>query len=179
MNLETQIWNGPKIPREVIQLRYEILRKPMGGNFESARFDGDDSSTTWHFVVVEKLDSKPHQEQDRVLTIVGCASLMLNEPPGIVLEALPQSKGVVSENETVHFQLRGMAIATQSQGLGIGRMLLETIHRWQDQFESPCELWCNARSVAIPFYRNLGWLEVGEEFLIPNVGPHKAMFRAR
>ena len=39
------------------------------------------------------------------------------------------------------------------------------------------ELWCNARLVAVEFYRRAGFEVVSEEFDIPGIGPHRVMAR--
>ena len=37
-------------------------------------------------------------------------------------------------------------------------------------------LWCNARSNVAEFYLSQGFVQVGEEFDIPAVGPHLRMY---
>ena len=37
-------------------------------------------------------------------------------------------------------------------------------------------LWCNARTTAFEFYEKMGFTIVGDEFDIPNLGPHKKGF---
>ena len=39
------------------------------------------------------------------------------------------------------------------------------------------ELWCNARMVAVGFYRRAGFEVVSEEFDVPGIGPHVVMTR--
>ena len=39
------------------------------------------------------------------------------------------------------------------------------------------ELWCNARMVAVDFYRRAGFDVVSEEFDVPGIGAHVVMAR--
>ena len=36
-------------------------------------------------------------------------------------------------------------------------------------------IWCNARIKAVPFYKREGFKIIGDEFDIPNIGPHYLM----
>ena len=45
--------------------------------------------------------------------------------------------------------------------------------------EKKCDvLWCNARLVAVEFYKSLGFKIIGEIFDIPSIGPHYKMYRS-
>ena len=73
-------------------------------------------------------------------------------------------------------QLRGMATSDSYQGKGYGKLLLS-------EAESKLKsrgvdlLWCNARTVAIDFYKKLGYQTVGNIFEVAEVGPHYLMFK--
>lgn len=74
------------------------------------------------------------------------------------------------------YQLRGMATLNEYQGTGSGKLMM------QKSFEMLKELniqylWCNARVVAVNFYKNQGFNTVGEMFEIPLVGPHFVMMK--
>lgn len=74
------------------------------------------------------------------------------------------------------WQLRGMAVDFAFQRRGIGadlvRFALSHIEAQGGEI-----LWCNARKVALDFYLSLGFDSVGDEFEIPEVGPHHLMRR--
>ena len=45
--------------------------------------------------------------------------------------------------------------------------------------EKKCDiLWCNARLVAVEFYKSLGFKIIGEIFDIPKIGPHYKMYKS-
>jgi len=71
-------------------------------------------------------------------------------------------------------QLRGMATHPDHRGRGYGKALvLITIEHYRDeQYDG---IWCNARLIAVDFYRKLGFREVGEPFEIKGVGTHYRM----
>ena len=45
--------------------------------------------------------------------------------------------------------------------------------------EKKCDvLWCNARLVAVEFYKSLGFKKTGKIFDIPSIGPHYKMYKS-
>lgn len=90
-------------------------------------------------------------------TPVGCVSLMfdLDAPVG---------------SDT---QLRGMAVRSECQKLGVGASLLAQAYAIGR--ERSCGYWCNARQSAIGFYERQGWVAEGEMFEFPVVGLHVIM----
>lgn len=73
------------------------------------------------------------------------------------------------------YQLRGMATAPALQGTGIGSKTLLAAEEHILLNTDVRQLWCNARTGAVPFYKRLGWSALSEPFDIPNVGPHVKM----
>jgi len=74
------------------------------------------------------------------------------------------------------YQLRGMATLVESQGTGAGKLML------QEAFSILAEmnidvLWCNARLIAVDFYKKQGLKTFGKLFEIPLVGAHYVMFK--
>jgi predicted GNAT family N-acyltransferase len=69
------------------------------------------------------------------------------------------------------WRLRGMAVADGWRCRGIGSQLLGEV---VDQVRESGGrlLWCNARTVALPFYVGHGFTTVGEEFLVAHGVPH-------
>jgi len=102
---------------------------------------------------VDRLDTTVHL----VLTLdgveIGCATIMVEERAG-----------------NFGYRIRGMAVDEEYRGRGYGRLLMEGTQ--QLAREAGTGLWCNARVIAIPAYKSCGFVQVGEEFDIPKIGPH-------
>lgn len=129
-------------------LRQAILRP--GCPPELSVYPGDDHPLTFHAGVF--LDG----------ALVGVASLLLQPPP-----FAPGLHG---------WRLRGMAVVESARRKGAGKALVQACLAYA--LEQGAELvWCIARAGAAPFYRSLGFQENGEEFDIPESGPHWIMWR--
>lgn len=71
------------------------------------------------------------------------------------------------------WQLRGMAVDPQRQGIGIGGQVLAAAIDLV-RAAGASALWANARSTALPFYASMGFEIVSEEFIYgPSELPHK------
>lgn len=144
--METEI---RRLPVEAIRpLRAAVLRP--GRPLEDAVWDGDDLPTTWHFGAVDAAGS-----------IVGVASLLQRSSP---------------HREGPAWQLRGMAVAPEHQGRGVGQNLLRGALR-EITAEGIGWCWCNARTTAAGFYVREGFVVVGAPFDLPGIGPHVRMER--
>ena len=75
------------------------------------------------------------------------------------------------------WRLRGMATDDTVRGAGFGGALLAAC---MDHVAAAGggELWCNARMVAVGFYRRAGFEVLSEEFDVPGIGAHVVMARA-
>ena len=162
------------------QLRYEVLRQPLGGSYESAKFHGDDFASTVHFRFVAEStefsrsdlaspNSGDHFQNAEQHPAVACATLMESDPPA-------QIRALIGSGNDFR-QLRGMAVSEVLRGSGIGSKLLLEIHHYADISQPKELLWCNAREGAVPFYEKMGWRTAGEMFEIKGVGAHIAMCR--
>ena len=74
------------------------------------------------------------------------------------------------------YRLRGMATDTEYRKRGIGKEILlqafEEIKKKKGTL-----LWCNARLIAVEFYKKLGLQTIGKEFDISDIGPHYLMYK--
>lgn len=131
-------------------MRHAVLRP--GKPIETCVFAGDDlpSTTHWGAYVEEKL--------------------------GGILSVYKQAHPNFSE--AIQFQLRGMAVFPDFQGQSIGKQLLLAVENAMFTTQD-VRIWCNARSSAVGFYALLGYETVGDEFDIPEVGPHFIMTKKR
>jgi GNAT superfamily N-acetyltransferase len=87
-----------------------------------------------------------------------------------------QCLGIATLVRNKGLQLRGMAVEPAVRGTGVGAAVLEAVHRTAVE-EGFSDLWCNARVSAVGFYEKGGWTREGEQFEIPDVGPHYVMHR--
>jgi predicted GNAT family N-acyltransferase len=132
---------------DVIDLRHAVLREGLAR--ETAIFPGDDDPAARHFIAVAADD-----------TIVACVTLHPSTCDG-----------------QPAWQLRGMAVAPQLRGSGIGARLLRAVEQSVAADEPRRILWCNARVPARAFYERHGWRAVSEIFHVPTAGPHVRMVR--
>jgi GNAT superfamily N-acetyltransferase len=138
---------------QTVPLRSEVLRP--GRPIEAAVFVGDDDPQNRHFGVFQG-DA-----------LVGVASLFRSP--------LPEANRLLDDEPGgEEWQLRGMAIEPFIQKSGLGKALLRGCIDFVARTPTGL-LWCNARSSAVGFYRNNGFETRGEEFVIPDVGPHFVM----
>ena len=74
------------------------------------------------------------------------------------------------------YQLRGMATLNEFQGFGAGKLMVEEAFSILAKLKINY-LWCNARIIAVKFYKKQGLKIIGESFEIPIVGEHFLMFK--
>jgi GNAT superfamily N-acetyltransferase len=74
------------------------------------------------------------------------------------------------------WRLRGMAALPEVQRQGYGAALIRACVA-HIRSHGGAVLWCNGRTSALPFYRALGFQTYGEEFVIPETGPHYVLWR--
>ena len=74
------------------------------------------------------------------------------------------------------WRIRGMATVPERRGEGLGAAVLDALESAAEG-QGAARLWCNARIRAIPFYERAGWSVEGDEFELPQIGPHFVMSR--
>lgn len=75
----------------------------------------------------------------------------------------------------IQYQLRGMGVLEKGRGLGIGKQLIGKVIEILKE-KSVKVVWCNAREVAIDFYKKQGFKIKGNSFMIDKVGAHYLMY---
>jgi predicted GNAT family N-acyltransferase len=80
------------------------------------------------------------------------------------------------EVDLLQYQLRGMAVNSQAQGMGLGGYLISAASAYFSE-KSVDLLWCNARQSAYQFYQKNGFENKGEEFEVDQIGTHDKMFK--
>ena len=74
------------------------------------------------------------------------------------------------------YRLRGMATHPKYRRNGAADKLMRK--SFQILEKKKCyTVWCNARLVAIDFYKSLGFKEIGPEFNISEIGSHYKMYK--
>lgn len=134
--------------KDTYAVRHPILRK--GKPVETCAFNGDNLKSTFHLGLYN------------TNTLIGVASFM-------------KAPNNLFDNAT-QYQLRGMAILKSFQGKNLGHTLLAYGENLLKQ--NHCNLvWCNARIVALNFYKRNGYKTIGNVFNIPEVGEHYTMYK--
>ena len=128
---------------EVIDIRHHILR--VGQPRSSCYYPEDTYKHTIHFVARRAGQS------------IGCSSIYKEKHPDFSLKE--------------SWRLRGMAVLDEYQGLAIGTHLLETCINHAIKMKGDV-IWCNARDNAVKFYKQSGFKVIGDEFELPDIGPH-------
>jgi GNAT superfamily N-acetyltransferase len=130
-------------------LRHAVLRphEPPG----RPTYEQEDDATTLHFAAVDA--------SGEVLSV-----------GSVMAEAHPR------EPREGDWRVRGMATAPELRGLGLGARVLAALEA-AAAARGAQRLWCNARSGARAFYERAGFSVEGEEFELPDIGPHFLMSR--
>ncbi len=133
---------------ETYPVRHEVLRK--GKPIETCQFKGDDDENTTHFGLYV---------EDKLIGIIS-----IFKENNILFPELNQ------------FQIRGMAVLEAFQGKGFGAKLVKEAENHCINLNTNL-IWFNARENAVPFYKKLNYIIIGDSFLIPDVGIHFAMYK--
>ncbi len=129
-------------------LRHKELRK--GKDFSTTSYLKDYEKSTFHMACI--VDNK----------IVTCATFY------------PERSSKIKSNNT--YRLRGMATDSDFQRKGYASDLMA--ESFQELTRRDCDIvWCNARLVAVDFYKSVGFKISGELFDIEEIGPHYYMHK--
>lgn len=134
-------------------LRVAVLRPTMSPL--ASAYPGDAAPATGHFAAV-------HGER-----VAGVATILHEDAPDDRELMEPMPRGTA-------WRLRGMAVEPAHRGQGVGaRLLTRCVAHALDAGRQVA--WCNAREVAVGFYRANGWRVVSDRFDLPPSGPHHVM----
>lgn len=136
-----------QVPQPQIKpIRQAVLRPYL--SVEECNLPGDDHPSTVHFAAFSGS------------TMVSISSIYHEPAPG--------------STRTDSWRLRGMATLPEHRGGGYGAACLQACIDHVRQAGGH-HIWCNARTGAVPFYERHGFRRIGEEFEIPEIGPHFVM----
>jgi len=128
-----------------------------------------DAQRTWHvrhrnLRQGQAFETVDYGEVDRIGSTIHMVLTMDNKEIGCATIMKEEREGGFG------YRIRGMAVDEPYRGYGFGRRLMEACQDLANELQTG--LWCNARNVAIASYVACGFAKVGEEFDIPNIGPH-------
>lgn len=133
---------------KVRSLRHSELRK--GQDFSTTSYLRDYEEDTFHMTCI--VDEK----------IVTCATFY------------PEKSIKIKSNNA--YRLRGMATDSNFQRKGYASELMK--ESFKELKKRECDmLWCNARLVAVDFYKSVEFKVTGDLFDIEGIGPHYYMYK--
>lgn len=175
---------GEKLSDEYFEVRYLILRKPLGSPRGSERIAGDEQAL--HAWAVE----------NNKIVAVGRAHLIADNEDGSVVDAKAKSacpafsplkaeRDLSTDDKGNSFpiicrpaiQIRQMGVLTEKRGLGIASSILQALEARSADLWHANTGWLQARMEAVPFYEANNWVCFDDEYHIPNVGPHRSMWK--
>ena len=134
--------------QQIRVLRHKVLRQ--GKPFSTTTYQRDNCIETFHLAFMK--DNEP----------ISCATFY------------PENTSLISSKRA--YRLRGMATIKEHRKKGYGKKIMskaiEEIKRRNGDF-----LWCNARLIAVEFYKKTGFSSIGEQFNISEIGPHYFMYK--
>jgi predicted GNAT family N-acyltransferase len=148
MQIETNTHIQLVDAEDIRPLRHKMLRQ--GKEFSTTSYDRDNEKDTFHLGVV--LENN----------IVSCSTFYPEK-----------STKIKSENA---YRLRGMATDSRFKRKGYASNLMS--ESFKELKKRDCDMvWCNARLVAVDFYKSVGFKITGELFNIEGIGPHYYMYK--
>ena len=175
---------GEPLPQSYFDVRYEVLRKPLGSPKGSEYLAKDnDAINVWI-------------EVDATVVSVGRAHLLeWNEDGSVVdekanstcpafgpleegnIQTLDDSGNPIGPDLRPAIQVRGMGTLAEYRGNGFASAVLDNCESESVKLWKAKTGWLQARITAIPFYERNGWICFGPEYHVPNVGPHRSMWK--
>jgi predicted GNAT family N-acyltransferase len=133
-------------------LRTTVLR-PWFDDDQWLEYESDDSDDTHHFAAIDR-------ENQRIVGVVS----YLPEPFPL-------------KGDSASIRLRGMAVAEELRGQGLGSHLLSTTLPRIALYFPGARVWASARISVIDFYGRHGFEPVGPPYEMSSVGPQQRMVR--
>ena len=148
MESQLQLYVKKVSAEKVRPLRYSELRK--GQDFSTTSYLKDYEKDTFHMACI--VEGK----------IVTCATFY------------PERSTKIKSEDA--YRLRGMATNSKFQRKGYATDLMN--ESFKELKNRDCDMvWCNARLVAVDFYKSVGFKITGELFDIEEIGPHYYMYK--
>ena len=121
---------------------------------------------------------RPHQTPEQIRAQGdGLPGIAVYEDGNVVATASVREEPMPGDPREGDWRLRGMASEPEQRGRGYGAVALRAALDYAKE-RGGRRVWCNARTGAIGFYEHHGFTVVGEEYDLPDAGPHYLAFVA-
>lgn len=172
------------LPQEYFDVRYEVLRKPLGSPKGSEYLAKDnDAVNVWVEVdgkvaAVGRAHLLEDGEDGSVIDVKANSACPAFGPLGSAASEYKDDNGTsVTGDLRPAIQVRGMGTLEAFRGIGLASEVLKTCEENSVKVWNAKTGWLQARIDAIPFYEKNGWVCFGPEYQVPNVGPHRSMWK--
>lgn len=172
------------LPQAYFDVRYEVLRKPLGSPKGSEYLAKDnDAVNVWvevdgRIAAVGRAHLLEEGEDGSVVDVKANSACPAFSPLSVNPSQILDDNGEsISGNLRPAIQVRGMGTLEEFRGMGIASMVLEACETNSVKVWNAKTGWLQARVAAIPFYQKNGWVCFGPEYHVPNVGPHRSMWK--
>lgn len=171
---------GQPLPEEYFDVRFEVLRKPLGSPRGSERLTDD------------LIALHAWAEVKGRIVAVGRAALIagagaVTDPVGSHCPAFApltagwqpvlDDLGNTIEPQRPAFQIRQMGTLPEFRGRGLAALVLKALEQEACRLWSCQTGWLQARTHAQGFYASQGWAAYGPEYDVDKVGPHRSMWK--
>lgn len=174
---------GQPTPDEYFDTRYEVLRKPLGSPKGSERLAGDENAiNVWveiggTIAAVGRSHLLKEDEDGSVVDIAAKSNCPAFEPLSNKASSKDDEGNLIAPPLRPAVQIRAMGTLQEFRGQGLASIVLNACEQESLKHWSATTGWLQARTEAIPFYVKNGWVCFGPEYYIPNVGPHRSMWK--
>ena len=175
---------GEPVPEGYFETRFNVLRDPLGAPRGSERIDGDSDAIHVWLETDEKVISVgraaliPDGEDGSAVDVKANSACPPFHPLSCDHEPMVDDNGVkIPHDLRPAIQIRQMGTLTAHRGKGwAGTVLKELEQKSMDVWDAHTG-WLQARTEALPFYKRGGWTCFGAAYSVPNVGPHRSMWK--
>jgi GNAT superfamily N-acetyltransferase len=170
---------GETLPQEYFDVRYEVLRKPLGSPRGSELLTDDNTAIHAYISLTPTLSEGEGAERivavGRVQLIAGDGSV--KDPVGSNCPAFEPLSSPTASGLRPAVQIRQMGTLPEFQGKGLAAKVLAALEEAAKQQWNAHTGWLQARIAAISFYEKCGWIAYGEEYDVNKVGAHRSMWK--